>query len=99
MLVSLVDGIEEIATLDKDEAKLCEYNLRQNIGMHVDDDPVTFFDKKLKTLTINGRCLVSIKDTEHLGVVRFKRKVHSKEGVFVGIELDEPIGNSNGVYV
>lgn len=96
MMISLVDGSKQNAEIDTDEETLSSYNLRENIGIHVDDDPTTFFEQKLKALTINGRCLVALKDTEHLGIVRYKGKLHSKDGIFVGIELDEQLGNMSG---
>lgn len=96
MMLTLVDGNKPIATLDSDEEALSSYELRPNIGVHVDDDPTTFFEQKSKTLTINGRCIVSIKDTEHVGTIRYKGKLHSKDGIFVGVEFDEPTGNIDG---
>lgn len=96
MELSIVDGPTQIASLDLNDKKLSSFQLRQNIGFHVDDDPITFFDQKIKDIMINGRCIVSVKDTEHLGTVKYKGKYHCKNGLHIGVELDEPKGNNNG---
>lgn len=97
MQLSLVDGGKLIATLDSNVELISQFDLRPNIGLHVDDDPTIFFDKKALSLTINGRCLVSINDGEYLGTVRYKGKFHLKNGIFIGVELDSSNGNTNGV--
>lgn len=77
MKLSLVDGGKLIATLDSG-MELSQFDLRPNIGLHVDDDPGKFFNKKFLSFNINSRCSVSIKDTEHLGTVRYKGIFHRK---------------------
>lgn len=96
MELSLVDGGRLIAILDSD-MELLQFDLRPNIGLHVNDDPIKFFEKKYLSLNINSRCSVSIKDTEHLGTVRYKGKFHRKNGIFIGVELDDLTGDTNGV--
>lgn len=96
MHLSIVDGPTQIAALDLDNEKLSNFQLRQNIGIHVEDDPIIFFDQKMKYITINSRCIVSVKDTEYLGIVKYKGKYHRKNGFYIGVELDEPKGNNNG---
>lgn len=97
MKLSLVDGGELIAKLDSNVELMTQFNLRPNIGLHVEDESKTFFDKKILKLSINCRCLVSIKDGEYLGTVRYKGKFHRKNDIFIGVELDDSNGDTNGV--
>lgn len=96
MELCLFDGSTEIEKLNSDDEILSDLPIRQNIGIHVDDDPNKFFDRKIKEITINSRCLVSVRDSELIGTVRYRGKCHSKSGIHVGIELDEPKGDTNG---
>lgn len=98
MQLSFVDGPKQIASLDSEADILSNIisMTSSNIGLHVDDDPTKFFDNKLTSITINGRCIVSVKNTEHLGTVRYKGKFPSKIGIFIGIELDEANGDNDG---
>lgn len=96
MRMSLVDGPKQIASLECDTDILSNFDIRSNVGLHVDDDPTTFFDQKIASITLNGRCIVGIKNTEHLGTVRYKGKFPSKIGIFIGVEFDEANGDNNG---
>lgn len=98
MQLSFVDGPKEIAVLDS-EADIISNIISitsSNVGLHVNDDPTQFFDHKITSITINGRCIVSVKNTEHLRTVRYKGKFPSKIGIFIGIELDEANGDNDG---
>jgi len=53
--------------------------------------------EKRESVTVGSRCLVEApKQPIRRGEVMYVGKVHFKEGVWVGIKLDEPCGKNNG---
>lgn len=54
-------------------------------------------EEKLKNLSVNSRCKVSVPKTpSRLGSVRFLGKTQFSEGLWAGIEYDEPVGKNDG---
>lgn len=53
-------------------------------------------EKKAESINIGDRCVVSAKGPRRIGTVRYKGPFHLKPGIFIGVELDEPLGMNNG---
>merc|ERR1711970_1166193 len=54
-------------------------------------------EEKLKGVNVGDRCLVEApKNPVRRGEVKYVGKVHFKEGIWVGVKLDEPYGKNNG---
>lgn len=67
--------------------------------LHVDDNPDTFFDEKIKTMKVGDRSYVSINGTEQIGTIRYMGAFHRKPGIHLGVEFDEPVGDCDGIVL
>lgn len=52
--------------------------------------------KKVDSINIGDRCMVTAKGPRRIGAVRYKGSFHLKPGMFVGVEFDEPLGIHDG---
>lgn len=64
--------------------------------LHIDDNPDTFYDEKIKTLNVGDRCIVSINATEQIGIIRYIGAFHRKPGIHLGVEFDDAVGDCDG---
>merc|ERR1712039_189957 len=54
-------------------------------------------EEKKKSVNVGDRCLVEApKNPVRRGEVKYVGEVHFKEGIWVGVKLDEPYGKNNG---
>lgn len=71
---------------NEDEMKALEERKKQEHGDQ---------EKKAESINIGDRCMVT-RGPRRLGTVRYKGTFHLKPGIFIGVELDEPLGLNDG---
>lgn len=96
MQLPLFNGTQVIAHLDLDDARISNYKTDKGTCLHIDDNPDTFFDRKLNALKVQDRCSVSINGIGYPGTIKYIGGFHRKAGIHVGVEFDEPVGNNDG---
>lgn len=52
--------------------------------------------KKADGINIGDRCIVTAKGPRRIGTVMYKGSFHLKEGIFIGVKFDEPLGIHDG---
>lgn len=80
MQLSLYNGTQMIATLNVDDACISNFKIGKGTCLHIDDDPTTFFKKKIEAMKVGDRCLVSINGIEHYASIRYIGGFHRKSG-------------------
>lgn len=53
-------------------------------------------EEKAATINIGDRCKVSAKGPRRLGEVKYKGPLEGKNGIFIGVQFDEPLGMHDG---
>ena len=100
-----MDAFSNLSQIPKFEISEQEYDRRQDsvrqflrsnkLGQYAAKNPIEF---KVDHIKVGARCIVRSADSEleRRGQVRYLGTADFKEGVWVGIELDEPLGKHDG---
>lgn len=77
--------------------QLCKYNdieMRAIAQRH--EEEAIEEERLADTIHIGDRCLVKTKGPRRLGLVMYKGPLDNKNGIFIGVKFDEPLGMHDG---